>query len=222
MFRRIWQVAVAPLLIALFLASPASAVTMDLVAAPDLIVAPGAISGPMQLGVEVGGTGSDIITQWSADLFIVGLADSIGTLAFSSVDVPLTDYIFDGIAHTSLDLVATDLEHWRIETTPPLGGAAIDAGEYYALADIEFAASLDASGSFGIFVNGIISSWTDADPPGEKWDNAPCCGLTQLATVVVSSTAGGGSGDPVPEPTAALLFGMGFVVFGIARRSRGH
>ncbi len=183
-----------------------------------LIMGAGTTSGPMLVDVASDNAPNDIMSAWQVTLQIVPEAGATGTLTFQD---PATatppnppGYIFGdngmGIwaANMGSTLNANDFFNGA--------GVSVSGSPGASLLQMDFLASSDASGSFGIYaVEGAANTqWTDSNPVNQLFTNVPDgSGLVQIGEVLI--------GQSVPEPSSAGLLGLaGAVLAGWEYRKR--
>jgi hypothetical protein len=177
-------------------------------------MASGSVSGPMEVVVS-SPTGADIMARWQISLQIIAQPGATGTLTFqdpASGPAPNPpNYIFTngfGIAavNTGSGLMANDSDQSPGTLVPNAPGAN--------LLQVDFAATGNASGLFGIYADPNNSNWSSPDGSGGLTANgfdypSEARGLRHIGDVLVSV---------VPEPSALSLFCVGLGVLGVSYR----
>lgn len=171
-----------------------------------LVMDADSISGPMLINVE--NINNDLMLSWQFRLQIAALNGATGTLTFNDpvTGTPPnpTGYIFSsgvGIAatNTGSELTANDFD-------------PLDGGKTGNLLSVNFSASSDASGYFGVYaVQGSTNTlWADANFDPQFFTNVPD-GTSRVLIGVVSVNASNDPVSPVPEPSSLTLLGIGSV-----------
>jgi PEP-CTERM motif len=174
-----------------------------------LMMSAGTTSGPMLVNVVSDNPPNDVMAAWSFQLEIVPNSGAAGSLIFQD---PATgtppnppNYIFGvnglGISaiNTGSAMVASDFFN------PSVGsGQAVPGAAGANLLQMDFLASSNASGSFGIFaVEGAATSWTDSNANTQVFTNVPNgTALVQIGEVLISQV------QSVPEPSSFALLGV--------------
>lgn len=185
----------------------------------------GSVSAPMDL-IAASSTGTDTMAGWNVSLLIAPHAGAMGTLTFQDPGTfqnPLNPapnpphYIFTsgtGILtiNSGSGLMAGD--------TDQSGGTLVPLAPVANLLQMEFAATSNASGTFGIFADPANSQWTSPDGSGGFNSNSfdfptESRGLRHIGDVFVLA---------VPEPAALILFcvGLGVLSVGYRAQKRGR
>lgn len=182
-----------------------------------LTMAAGTTSGPMLVSVASDDPPADVMIAWNLSLEIVGEAGSTGTLTFQdpatgSPTAP-AGYVFGGdglgIAATNAGatLVANDF------FDPSVGlGVPVPGGTGASLLSLDFLATSDASGLFGIYaLEGTgQTEWTDANFNTQLFTDVPDgTGMIQIGEVLIPQS--------VPEPSALVLSGLAGVASAIGQ-----
>jgi hypothetical protein len=174
-----------------------------------LTMSAGTTSGTMLVNVVSDNPPNDVMAAWSFQLEIVPNSGAAGTLTFED---PATgtppnppNYIFGSngvgisVINTASAIIASDF--FNSSTT---SGQAVPGAPGANLLQMDFLASSNASGSFGIFaVEGAATSWTDSNANTQVFTNVPNgTALVQIGEVLVSQV------QSVPEPSSFALLGM--------------
>ncbi len=183
----------------------------------------GAISGPMLLNVVNNiplDAAPDLFEGWQASLIIIADAGSTGSVTFNSPTSGTAsnpaNYVFAsttsfGISanNSGTGLTAFDFEF------PTGPGVQVPLAPGFNLLEMDFLASADALGTFGVYALGGPgqSEWTAADLTARNFFNVPngIGGMVQIGEILV-----------VPEPSGLLfvaIFLSGLALFP-ARRTR--
>jgi hypothetical protein len=189
-----------------------------------LIMGPGTTSGSMFVNVTSNNYPNDIMAAWQFTLTIVPIGGATGTLTFQDPGPANgttlypsnpSNYVFSnsyGIFATNSgsQLSANDFDV-NLGTVVPASGAN--------LLQMDFLASSNASGSFGIYaVEGITNTlWTDSNANTQYYSNVPDGTGTVLIGQVNVTTA------VVPEPPLGLLLAQALAclaLYGYYRRYR--
>jgi hypothetical protein len=184
-----------------------------------LTMSAGTTSGPMLVDVASDNPPNDIMSAWNVRLEVSGDAGSTGTLIFQA---PTTGtppnppgYIFDG---NGLGIVAVNSGSTLIANDffdPAVGpGAPVPGSPGASLLQVDFLASSNASGLFGVYaVEGAANTqWTDANFTTQFFTNVPDgTGLVRIGEVLIAQS--------VPEPSSIGLLGLGAVAV-VAWQSR--
>jgi hypothetical protein len=174
-----------------------------------LPMAAGTVSGPMLLDIVSDNPPNDVMAAWSIQLAIVADAGATGTLMFQD---PATgtppnpaNYVFGG---SGLGILATNGGTQLSANDffdPSIGpGAPVPGTPGANLLQVDFLASSNASGLFGIYaVEGAAGTqWTDANLNTQLFTNVPDgTGLVRIGEVLVQLSA-------VPEPSSLVLLGI--------------
>jgi hypothetical protein len=157
----------------------------------------------------------DVMSAWNFQLEIVGNSSSTGTLTFNN---PVTgtppnpsNYVFgaDGIGIFAINggtvLSANDFFN-------PINGAGVSGIVSANLLQMNFLASSDASGVFGIYADqgAATTQWTDGNFTTQFFSNVPDgTGMVLIGEVEVSPN---GIIQVIPAPPSIASFGIGFVI----------
>jgi len=173
-----------------------------------LLMSPGTTSGPMLVNVVSDNPPNDIMAAWNFQLEIIPDSGTSGTLTFQD---PATgtppippNYVFGsngiGIAATNggSTLSANDF------FDPNVGsGVSVPGSPGANLLQMDFLASLNASGLFGVYaVEGAATTqWSDSNLTTQYFTNVPDgTGLVRIGDVLVQHV--------VPEPSSLGLLGL--------------
>jgi len=173
-----------------------------------LTMSAGTTSGPMLVNVVSDNPPNDVMAAWHFQLMIIPDAGAGGTLTFQdpATGTPPnpTNYIFGSnglgisITNSGSQLSANDFFNPSFGTGAPVPGAP-----GANLLQMDFLASSNASGLFGIYaVEGSASTqWTDTNLTTQFFTNVPDgTGNVLIGDVLI---AGG-----VPEPSSFVLLGV--------------
>jgi hypothetical protein len=178
-------------------------VTTSAPPAAPLEVLPEQVTAPLLLSVLDDGNPpqpESEISGWQFTLMIAPDAGSGGTLKFESAELPAGNYV---LGTTSINFGLTTIPTPVAAATDTLTafdfrvtGSAVVPGEPGAGALLlEFFASADARGTFGLFAVGGLgfTEWSDDQQPpnAREFANIPSMGVTRIADVRVA-----------PEPTS--------------------
>ncbi len=179
-----------------------------------LTMSSGTTSGAMLVTVTSNNYPNDVMAAWQFQLEILPISGATGTLTFQdpATGTPSNppNYIFTtgiGIAATNTggQLSANDFDV-NLGTIVPGTGAN--------LLQMDFLASSDASGVFGIYaVEGAANTaWTDSNFNTQYFSNVPeGTGAVLIGEVDVTPA---GVPTAVPEPSALMLLMMGGLTLG--------
>ena len=179
-----------------------------------LIMSAGAASGSMLVRVLSDNPPNDVMSAWNFNLTILPDSGATGTLTFhapaSGTPPNPADYIFGdsglGIAviNSGVQLSANDF------FDPSIGlGAAVPGTPAANLLQMEFQASSNASGLFGIYVleGSALTQWTDGDGTNQYFMNVPDgSGMVRIGEVRIQQA--------VPEPSSLILLVLSGAVLG--------
>lgn len=163
---------------------------------------------------------NDLLAGWGILLDIVPLSGSTGSVQYNSAAVAAVNYVFGAPqAFFSINIMAGNLILNAMDANIPLAGGPpnfvpIPVAPGFNLLDLDFSASLAASGTFGVFARGGVgnSEWTDPNFIAQPFTNVGGLGSSdQIGEIFVVS---------VPEPTTLALFGLGLAGFGFARHRK--
>jgi hypothetical protein len=183
--------------------------TSDPVGTP-LTMSAGTTSGTMLVNVVSNSPPNDIMAAWNLQLEIVPNSGATGSLMFQD---PATgtppnppNYIFDvnglGIAVTNGGSTLSANDFFNPSVGP---GVAVPGAPGANLLQMDFLASSNASGSFGIFAveGAATSSWTDSNAVTQFFTDVPNgTALVQIGEVLISQV------QSVPEPSSFALLGV--------------
>ena len=182
-----------------------------------LAMSAGTTSGPMLVGVVSDNPPNDIMAAWNFQLEIIPNFGVSGTLTFhdpaSGTAPNPANYIFGGnglgIASTNGGSTLSANDFFNPSVGP---GAPVPGAPGANLLQMDFLASSNASGLFGIYaVEGSGNTqWTDSNSTTQFFTNVPdFTGLVEIGEVLVSSSA-------VPEPSSFWMMLWTFGVGGAA------
>jgi len=176
-----------------------------------LTMSAGTTSGPMLVNVVSDNPPNDIMAAWNVQLEIIPGSGASGTLTFQDPATalpspPPPNYIFGGnglgieVTNGASTLSANDF------FDPTVGpGVSVPGSPGANLMQMDFLASLNASGLFGIYaVEGPASTqWLDSDANTQFFTNVPVgTGTVQIGEVLIAHA------QSVPEPLSLLLLGL--------------
>ncbi len=173
-----------------------------------LIMSAGTTSGPMLISVVSDNFPADLMAAWSFKLQILPDAGATGTLTFQdpSTGTPAnpSNYIFDG---NGLGIAAVNGANTLSANDfydPTIGpGATVPGTPGANLLQLDFLASSNASGLFGIYaLEGAASTqWTDGNLTTQFFTNVPDgTGMVRIGEVLIP--------QEVPEPSSLILLGL--------------
>jgi PEP-CTERM motif len=185
--------------------------TSDPVGTP-LTMSAGTTSGTMLVNVVSDNPPNDIMAAWNLQLEIVPNSGATGSLMFQdpATGTPPTppNYIFGsnglGIAVTNAGSMLSANDFFNPSAGP---GMSVPGAPGANLLQMDFLASSNASGSFGIFaVEGAASTqWTDSNFNTQLFTNVPDgTAMVQIGEVLISQV----QVQSVPEPSSFALLGM--------------
>jgi PEP-CTERM motif len=170
----------------------------------------GATSGPMLVDVVSDNPPNDVIAAWNFQLQITPESGASGTLTFqdpvSGTPANPSNYVFGsnglGIAVSNGGTILSANDFFD----PTIGsGASVPGAPGANLLQMDFLASSNASGLFGIFAaeGAAFTQWTDANLNTQFFTNVPDgTGVVQIGEVLISQV------QSVPEPSSLLLAGL--------------
>jgi PEP-CTERM motif len=174
-----------------------------------LTMSAGTTSAPMLVNVVSNNPPNDVMAAWSFQLEISPESGATGTLTFQdpATGTPPnpTNYVFGSngigilVINTGSALSANDF------FDPSVGsGAPVPGSPGANLLQMDFLASSNASGVFGIFaVEGAATGWTDSNANTQVFTNVPNgTGLVQIGEVQIPQIGS------VPEPSSIGLLGL--------------
>jgi hypothetical protein len=173
-----------------------------------LIMSAGTTSGPMFVNIASDNPPDDVMSGWNITLTIVPDAGTHGTLQFQD-PVPgtasnPTNYIFgaNGIGISATNGTSTlNANDFFVGTEP---GVAVLGAPGANLLQMDFLASSDASGLFGVYAmeGAALNEWTDGNGAAQLFTNVPDgSGAVLIGEVLISPSAA------VPEPSSLVLLG---------------
>ena len=175
-----------------------------------LTMSPGSTSGTMLVSVVSDNPPNDVMAAWNFQLAIIPDSGASGTLMFqdpSSGTPPIPpNYLFGSnglgiaVANGGSTLSANDF------FDPSVGsGVPVPASPGANLLQMDFLASSNASGLFGIFaLEGAANTlWNDSNLNTQLFTNVPDgTGMVQIGEVLISQA------QSVPEPSSIALLGL--------------
>ena len=175
-----------------------------------LTMSAGSISGTMLVSVASDNPPNDVMAAWNLQLEIVPNSGAAGTVTFQD---PATGtppnppgYIFGS---NGLGIAVTDggsMLNANDFFDPTIGpGASVPGAPGANLLQLDFLASSNASGSFGIFaLEGSANSlWNDSNLNPQFFTDVPDgTGMVQIGAVVIAQV------QSVPEPSSVVLLGL--------------
>lgn len=183
-----------------------------------LIMSAGTTSGPMLVNIMSPTPAQDVMAAWNFQLKIMPDAGTAGTLSFATPTTGTpsnpSNYIFGSnglgivVANTGSQLSANDF------FDPSVGPGASAAAAN--LLQMQFSASQNASGLFGIYAveGAALTQWTDSNFTTQFFANVPAgTGVVRIGEVRVGSSV-------APEPASWALLGLGVTVLIGLRRTR--
>ncbi len=170
----------------------------------------GTTSGPMLVNVVSDNPPNDIMAAWNVQLEILPDSGASGTLTFhdpasASASPPPPNYVFGGngfgieVINGGSTLIANDF------FDPSVGpGVSVPGSPGANLLQMDFLASSNASGLFGIFaVEGQGTTWSDPNLNTLFFTNVPDgTGTVRIGEVLIAQ------GKSVPEPSSLVLLGL--------------
>lgn len=186
-----------------------------------LVMDAGTVSSPMTVSID--SDAQDLIQGWQTTLWILPLPGSTGTVGFNSTAEPL-GYVFGNRRVYMEDLSFPLTNDGMLAFDANFAGAllppvAVPGPPGLNLNALDFEASIDASGLFGVFAVGgqARSEWTDDNMMVNLFDNIDPLfdSHTQIGEIQVNP-----AGQVIPEPVTALLgvLSLGLLGATLARR----
>ena len=176
-----------------------------------LMMNPGMTSGLMLVNVVSDNFPKDVMAAWNFRLEINPESGATGMLTFQdpATGTPAnpSNYIFGGdgfgISATNTGSVLSANDFY----TGSEAGVPVPGGSGANLLQMDFFASSDASGLFGIYaVEGLANTvWTDDNITTQFFTNAP----DETGTVLIGEVKLPGGVQPIPEPSTLTLFWLG-------------
>jgi PEP-CTERM motif len=173
-----------------------------------LIMGAGTTSGTMFVNIAGDNPPSDVMSGWNITLTVVPDAGTHGTLVFQD---PATgtasnppNYIFgaDGIGISATNGASTlSASDFLVGAGP---GVAVPGTPGANLLQMDFLASSDASGLFGVYASegAALNEWTDGNGNAQLFTNVPDgSGSVLIGEVLISPSV------VVPEPSSLALLG---------------
>jgi len=209
------------LLIGTLLISGPAGATLDLVTNSPLVMSPGQVGGG---SIVASVTNSDAVPPatdnlagWQTSLILIPDAGATGTIGFLGAALPAS-YLLAGInfglSTTISTTTTTNDSLFAFDVNFPFtGGVPVPVAPGAGLLEMEFSASGDASGSFGLFALGGLGAteWSDnaaAGPSAREFANVASTGATRIGEI------------RIPEPASVLLLGCGLVALAGGRSRR--
>lgn len=187
-----------------------------------LTMSSGTTSGLMYVNVLSDNPPNDVMAAWQVQIKIDPLAGAVGTLTFQD---PATgqapnpsNYIFGsndvGITATNGGGTLSANDFYSNPTDPNSLGAIVPGSPGANLLQMDFLASSNASGLFGIYADegAANTQWTDATVTTRFFTNVPD-GTGTVLIGEVQVTAGGN--QAVPEPSSLTLLWLGGATLGL-------
>jgi len=157
-------------------------VTTQFSAEAPLLVANGAASSPLIVGLTNAGADAaleDYLSAWQLSLAILPDTGAVGALTFNTASKPDANYLFPSGSNLGVTVINSGNELLAFDTNFPFsGGVDLPADLERNLLELSFLASSDAVGAFGLYALAGIgnSEWTDAMQPIQArrpFDNVP-------------------------------------------------
>ncbi len=182
-----------------------------------LLMSAGTTSGPMLVSVTSDNFPNDLMSAWQISLVVVADAGATGAVTFQDPGAgtfppPPPSYVFgsDGLGiavptNTGTLLSAND---FNVGT----GSSVVPAAPGANLLQIDFLATSNASGLFGIYaLEGIANTqWTDGDANQQFFTNVPeGTGMVRIGEVLITQS--------VPEPSSLILLALGLATLAVTR-----
>ena len=171
------------------------------------VMGAGSTSGPMFVNITSDNAPNDVMSGWNITLAIIPDAGASGTLAFKDPSTGAYpnpgNYIFggDGIGIAGVNSGSTlSASDFFIGIGP---GAVVSGTPGSNLLQMDFQASSNASGLFGIFAldGAALTEWTDGGGNAQLFTDVPDgSGMVRIGEVFVTQS--------VPEPSTLLLLGL--------------
>jgi hypothetical protein len=178
-----------------------------------LTMSAGTMSGSMLVNVVSDNAPNDIMAGWQFALEILPDQGTNGTLTFQNPATGMPpnpdNYVFGNnglgilVTNNGTSLSANDFFNPSDPSDGP--GAAVPGSPGASLLQMDFLASSDASGVFGVYaLEGDQNTlWTDSNSNSQYFSNVPPdgAGMVRIGEVDVTISA-------VPEPSTLGLFGL--------------
>ncbi|MAE66545.1 MAG: hypothetical protein CMJ18_19930 [Phycisphaeraceae bacterium] len=217
----------------LFMASRAAALPMISLGTDAPLVMDAGTSGDMLVDIF-----SDVVTSdpaehlsgWQVTLVVRPDPGAAGTVSFTAATEPSADYVLESLPVTlgvttipaPIPSLATTLTIIDGELAFPVSGVAVPDGSGANLLDLMLSASINARGSFGLFLdqNVPLSVWTDAGTTSNQFfaNAIDVDGLARIGDIQV--IAAPGVPGVVPEPLSALTVLWSLAALGAWLRRR--
>jgi hypothetical protein len=187
-----------------------------------LTMSAGTTSGMMLVNVVSDNPPNDVMAAWNLQLEIVPNSGATGTLTFqdpvSGTPANPSNYVFGSnglgiaVSNGGSILSANDFFDPTIAS-----GASVPGVPGANLLSLDFLASSNASGLFGIFAveGAAFTQWSDANLTTQFFTNVPDgAGVVQIGEVLITQA------QSVPEPSSLVLIGLAATVLAGGQRWR--